>query len=296
MSSLLLLRRSCSVWAARRLPIATTTTTRYLSDNDKTFVDADGLLHKKTEVKDPVFAKDLNLERLLENNRRWRDAKRKKDPSYFERLATGQAPEFLYIGCSDSRVPANEIMGVGPGTVFVHRNVANLVVATDVNLMSCLQYAVEHLNVQHIIVTGHYDCGGVKAAMQRRELGVIDNWIRNIRDVYRLYKEELDAIPDEEGRHRRLVELNVIEQCLNLYKTGVVQKRRLETFHDPNIDHAYPRIHALVFDPAEGLLNRLKVDFRGEIESVRHIYDLYDSEEFKRVPFFKDECNPLEEA
>jgi carbonic anhydrase len=169
----------------------------------------------------PWFADDVDLEHLLSNNRRWRDAKLLKDDKYFERLAQGQRPKFLYIGCSDSRIPSNEIMGVGPGAVFVHRNVANLVVATDVNLMSCLQYAVEALQVHHILVTGHYDCGGVKAAMTKTDHeGMLQHWIRNIRDVYRTHREELDAIADEEARHRRLVELNVMEQCLNLYKTG----------------------------------------------------------------------------
>ena len=156
----------------------------------------------------------------------------------FFKLATGQEPTYLWIGCSDSRVPENKILGVQPGEVFVHRNVANVVAHADTNLLSVLTYAIEALSIRHILVVGHYDCGGVRAAMNnQRALGgdsstVIDNWLTGVRDVYRLHADELDAIEDPEERHRRLVEKNVVEQCLNVFKTGVVQHHRLKTFHN----------------------------------------------------------------
>lgn len=176
----------------------------------------------------------------------------------FFKLATGQEPTYLWIGCSDSRVPENKILGVQPGEVFVHRNVANVVAHADTNLLSVLTYAIEALSIRHILVVGHYDCGGVRAAMNnQRALGgasstVIDNWLTSVRDVYRLHADELDAIEDPEERHRRLVEKNVVEQCLNVFKTGVVQHHRLKTFHNKeeyDTSFAFPRVHALVFDP-----------------------------------------------
>ena len=162
-----------------------------------------------------------------------------------------------------------------PGEVFVHRNVGNLVVGSDLNVLSVLEYAVQHLNVQHIIVTGHYDCGAVRASTKKQDLGLLENWIRTIRDVYRFHHVELDAIPDEEAKHRRLVELNVMEQCLTIYKTAVVQRKRKETFENKTSDFAYPRIHAMVFDPKVGILNRIPVNFKETVADFRHIYDLY---------------------
>jgi carbonic anhydrase len=164
-------------------------------------------------------------ERLLENNVAWAQARIKEDPHFFERLSALQAPEFLWIGCSDSRVPANQITGTHPGEIFVHRNIANVVVHTDVNLSAVLDYAVNHLKVKHIIVCGHYGCGGVKAAMTRHDYKpILNKWLRNIKDVYRHYSEELDAIADEEQRADRLVELNVKEQVMNLAKMSTIQK------------------------------------------------------------------------
>ena len=160
-----------------------------------------------------------------------------------------------------------------PGEVFVHRNVGNLVVGSDLNVLSVLEYAVQHLNVQHIIVTGHYDCGAVRASTKKQDLGLLENWIRTIRDVYRFHHVELDAIPDEEAKHRRLVELNVMEQCLTIYKTAVVQRKRKETSEHHTF--TYPRIHAMVFDPKVGILNKLPVDFKQTTEDLSHIYDLY---------------------
>src|SRR6187200_1093736 len=165
-----------------------------------------------------------SYEKLLQENKEWATGKIAVDPAYFDRLSHLQTPEFLWIGCSDSRVPANEITGTQPGEIFVHRNIANMVVHTDVNLLSVLQYAVEVLKVKHIIVCGHYGCGGVKAALTHRSYGIINKWLRNIKDVHRIHREEIDAITDEELQVDRMVELNVQEQVFNLAKTSIVQK------------------------------------------------------------------------
>src|SRR5689334_18048958 len=166
-----------------------------------------------------------SYEKLLLENKAWASEKVKDDPEYFQRLAQLQTPEFLWIGCSDSRVPANEITGTQPGEIFVHRNVANMVVNTDVNLLSVLDFAVNHLKVKHVIVCGHYGCGGIKAATTNTDYKpVLNMWLRNIKDVYRLHRPELDAIKDEESRCDRLVELNVEEQVRNLAKTSIVQR------------------------------------------------------------------------
>jgi carbonic anhydrase len=164
------------------------------------------------------------LNRLLDNNKAWAAENLQRDPEYFSRLAKLQSPEFLWIGCSDSRVAANVITGTQPGEVFVHRNIANMVVHTDLNLLSVLEYAVNFLKVTHVIVCGHYGCGGVAAAHGHKNLGIINNWLRNIEDVYRFHRDELDRIGDEEKRINRLVELNVQEQVLNLAKTSIIQK------------------------------------------------------------------------
>ena len=204
-------------------------------------------------------------EQIFQNNREWAEAQLREDPEYFNRLAREQRPDFLYIGCSDSRVPANQIMGLSPGDVFVHRNVANLVNNVDLNVMSVINYGVRHLDVKHIILCGHYGCGGVKAAMQPRDLGILNPWLRNIRDVYRLHKAELDAIGSEAERYDRLVELNVTEQCINIIKTAAVQKSFLE--------RGFPTVHGWVFDMRTGLLKDLGIDFR---ETLRHIQEVYD--------------------
>lgn len=165
-----------------------------------------------------------SYEKLLLENKAWANERVLQDPGYFQRLADVQTPEFLWIGCSDSRVPANEITGTQPGEIFVHRNIANMVVHTDLNLLSVLEYAVSHLKVRHIIVCGHYGCGGVKASMSQHNLGIINKWLRNIKDVYRIHQEEVDALPNLDEKTDRLVELNVQEQVLNLAKTSIVQK------------------------------------------------------------------------
>jgi carbonic anhydrase len=207
-----------------------------------------------------------SYEQIFENNKRWVASKLAEDGQFFEKLAKEQRPDYLYIGCSDSRVPANEIMGLEAGEVFVHRNIANLVNNIDLNIMSVINYAVRHLEVKHIIVCGHYNCGGVKAAMQPQDLGLLNPWLRNIRDVYRLHKQELDAIQDTTQRYNRLVELNVQEQCLNVIKTAVVQQSY--------IAKGFPTVHGWVYDLHNGLLIDLKIDFEGLLREIQQIYDL----------------------
>lgn len=203
---------------------------------------------------------------VFENNRNWVKSNIERDPDFFKRLATGQEPDFLFIGCADSRVPANEIMGLSPGDVFVHRNVANLVVNTDINAQSVIEYAVGHLDVKHIVVCGHYGCGGVAAAMQPADLGLLNGWLREIRDVYRLYQKELDAIEDQDARYRRLIELNVQEQCVNVIKTAVVQKTYFKAGH--------PIVHGWVYDISNGLLRDLEIPFTEILAEIKQIYDL----------------------
>ena len=188
--------------------------------------------------------------KLLENNKEWVARKIKQDPDYFNRLANGQKPPVLWIGCSDSRVPANEIIGAEPGEVFVHRNIANMVVHSDMNLLSVLDYAVNVLQVKHIIVCGHYGCGGVQTAMTNKHVGIIDNWIRHIKDVYRFHQKELNEIEDEKARFNRFVELNVMEQVLDLAKTSIVQGA-WESGQEVHV-------HGWVYDVKDGLINDLK--------------------------------------
>lgn len=211
----------------------------------------------------------IPYDQLFENNRRWAAARTAQDPRFFEKLTAEQDPGYLYIGCADSRVPANEIMGVGPGDVFVHRNIGNVVANTDLNVGAVIEYAVVYLKVRHIIVCGHYDCGGVRAAMQPRDLGILNPWLRNIRDVYRLHEAELGAIADEARRYERLVELNVEEQCLNVIKTAAVQRAYL---HD-----GAPVVHGWVFDLREGHLRDLEIDFEARLRDIQKIYNLMDA-------------------
>lgn len=208
-------------------------------------------------------------ENLFENNRRWVERMAQQDPDFFEKLASDQHPDYLYIGCSDSRVPANDIMGLEPGEVFVHRNVANLVVNTDLNVTAVIEYAVRVLQVKHIIVCGHYGCGGVRAAMQPEDLGILNPWLRNIRDVYRLHRDELRMIEQEKARYDRLVELNIEEQCINVIKHACVQEAYLET--------GYPQVHGWVFDLKNGVLQDLSIDFPRILEGVQELYDLSGS-------------------
>jgi carbonic anhydrase len=207
----------------------------------------------------------MNINYVFENNKKWIKEKLAVDSNYFEEMGKGQNPELLYIGCSDSRVTAEDLMGLGPGEVFIHRNIANMVIGTDLNAMSVVEYAVVHLQVNHVVVCGHYGCGGVKAAMQSADLGILNPWLRNIRDVFRIHKTELNAITDEEKKYERLVELNVEEQCVNLIKTASVQK----AYRDHGL-----KVHGWVFDIHTGELIDLKIDFEGILENIMEIYHL----------------------
>ncbi|WP_142686279.1 carbonic anhydrase [Chitinophaga polysaccharea] len=206
---------------------------------------------------------------IFENNKQWIATKKATDEQFFEKMADTQKPDYLYIGCSDSRVPTNEIMGLEAGEVFVHRNIANLVPNIDLNVMSVINYAVVHLEVKHIIVCGHYNCGGVKAAMQAKDLGILNPWLRNIRDVYRLHMDELNAITDEHARYNRLVELNTQEQCINVIKTAAVQKSY--------VAKGFPTVHGWVYDLKNGALKDLEIDFEGVLHEIQKIYDLTGS-------------------
>lgn len=207
-----------------------------------------------------------SYKQLFENNQKWIEERLSVNKDFFEQLAKDQNPEYLYIGCSDSRATAEELMGLGPGEVFVHRNIANLINNTDLNVMAVINYAIRHLGVKHIIVCGHYNCGGVKAAMMPQDLGLLNPWLRNIRDVYRLHKTELNAITDEKKRYDRLVELNVEEQCVNVIKTAALQLQ--------NRDKGYPEVHGWVFDIHSGKIIDLNVDFEGILKEIKDIYDL----------------------
>ncbi len=206
------------------------------------------------------------FEQFFENNKKWVADKLDIDPDYFENLSKGQHPEYLYIGCSDSRVTAEDLMGVGPGEVFIHRNIANLVVSTDNNLNAVVQYAVEHLKVKHIIVCGHYECGGVKAALNPTDMGQLNSWLQTLRDVYRFHQAELDAITDQQKRFDRLVELNVREQCINIIKIDHVQRSWYRT--------GYPKVWGWVFNVRTGGINDLGLVAEEEFASIRKIYDL----------------------
>jgi carbonic anhydrase len=205
------------------------------------------------------------FEKIFENNAKWVAEKLAVNPDYFTNLSKGQKPEILYIGCSDSRVTAEDLMGVQPGEIFVHRNIANMVISIDMNVMSVINYAVRHLKVNQIVVCGHYFCGGVKAAMQPNDMGILNPWLRNIRDVYRLHKEELNALTNEDEKYNRLIELNVQEQCVNLIKTAAVQEAHKERGL---------QVHGWVFDVHSGKLIDLKIDFPKILSEIMEIYKI----------------------
>ncbi|MCB9230116.1 MAG: carbonic anhydrase [Bacteroidia bacterium] len=209
----------------------------------------------------------MNIEQVFINNKKWVMSRLLVDENYFQDLSKGQNPDLLYIGCSDSRVTAEDMMGVEPGEVFVHRNIANMVSSLDFSAQSVINYAVNHLKVNHVVVCGHYYCGGVQAAMQAKDLGILNPWLRNIRDVYRLHRKELDSIENEEERYKRLVELNVQEQCVNVIKTADVQ-------------YAYKerglKVHGWVFDVKTGKLIDLKLNFDEILQNISEIYRLLD--------------------
>jgi carbonic anhydrase len=205
---------------------------------------------------------DNSYQRLIDGNRRYSLEKKFDDPEYFKNLSLGQKPEYLWIGCSDSRVPANEVTNTDAGEIFVHRNIANLVVHTDFNVLSVLEYAVKYIGVKHIIVCGHYGCGGVKASMTNQKHGYVDNWLRNIKDVYNKYDSELNSIKDMDKRTDRLTELNVIEQVRNLAKTSIVQEAwKTRELH----------LHGWVYGINSGLVTDLKIIHDGK-EDIEDIY------------------------
>lgn len=205
-----------------------------------------------------------SYEQLLIENKAWASGILKVDPEYFVKLSQLQTPEYLWIGCSDSRVPANQITGTQPGEIFVHRNVANLVINTDVNVLSVLDYAVNHLKVKHVIVCGHYGCGGIKAAIARQDFKpVLNMWLRNIKDVYRIHRSELDLIFDEEKKADRLVELNVMEQVFNLAKTSIIQRAWK--------NEQRPDLHGWVYGLKDGIIKPVY-----EMKAGTHIDELYE--------------------
>lgn len=205
------------------------------------------------------------LENIFKNNEAWIRKHTLENPDFFTELNKGQNPDVLYIGCSDSRVTAEDLMGLKPGELFVHRNIANVVNAIDLNAQSVINYAVDHLKVNHIVICGHYSCGGVKAAMEAKDLGILNPWLRNIRDVYRHHKNELNAIEDSEERYDRLVELNVEEQAINVVKMAAVQKAMRKRGM---------QIHGWVFDMKNGKLIDLKIDFGKVLKEIMEIYNL----------------------
>ena len=204
-----------------------------------------------------------SYKKLFDNNKNWVEGVTTANPEFFSTLAQGQSPEFLWIGCSDSRVPANDVTGTAPGDIFVTRNIANMVVHTDMSMLSVLDYSVNVLGVKHVMVVGHYGCGGVKAAMGNKQVGLIDNWLRNIKDVYRLHEKELDAITNETERFNRLVELNVREQVLNLTKTSIIQNAWA--------NGQELLVHGLIYDVHTGLLKDLDISV-GDVSKVKSVY------------------------
>ncbi|MFI3269510.1 MAG: carbonic anhydrase [Rikenellaceae bacterium] len=204
---------------------------------------------------------------IFENNKKWVDRKLAANKNYFKELSMKQSPEYLYIGCSDSRVSIEKLMGLQPGELFVHRNIGNIVVGTDGNINAVIQYAVEHLHVKHIIVCGHYNCGGIKSAMHPTDMGQLNGWLQVIRDVYHAHREELDAIENIEDRYDRLVELNVREQCLNVMKIDHVQRSW--------VSNQYPEVHGWIFDIRTGFLKDLNLNTRELFNEVEDIYNIH---------------------
>ncbi len=209
---------------------------------------------------------DDKYNKIFDNNKKWVSDKVNSQKDFFQRHYENQNPDYLYIGCSDSRVPANEITGLDMGDLFVHRNIANVVANNDINTMSILQYAVEVLKVKHIVVCGHYGCGGIHAAMQPHSFGVLDNWLRNVRDVYRFHKLELDEYKEEEAKMDRLAELNVEEQCMNVIKNAAIQ--------ESYILNNKPQVHGWIYDMRNGILKDLHINFEEMLHKVQEIYNL----------------------
>mmetsp|Transcript_4207 Transcript_4207/g.4316 ORF Transcript_4207/g.4316 Transcript_4207/m.4316 type:complete len:282 (-) Transcript_4207:252-1097(-) len=235
---------------------------------------------------------ERGLDSLMSSNKKWAERMAVENPAYFETNRLGHSPKILWIGCSDARVPANEILEESAGNVFVHRNIANMVINTDVSCMSVIQYAVDYLKVKHIIVCGHYDCGGVKAALEAADFkSPLENWLRNIRDTFRLHKDEILAIPDKKGRQRRLVELNAVEQAVNVFKVATVQRRRNESrkleaeimryvrgaTDVRKLPFTEPQVHAYAYNPATGELTKLDISehINSHIQELATVYNVY---------------------
>ncbi|KAJ3345336.1 hypothetical protein HDU83_004207 [Entophlyctis luteolus] len=224
---------------------------------------------------------DPELKDILTQSGNWADEMKAREPDFFSRFEKGQFPNYLYIGCCDARVDPTVLMNVRYGDLFIYRNVGNLVNVSDLSVLAAVEFAMDRLKVPHIIVCGHYDCGSVvsfikkavRASYKQMDHGLIENWIRNIRDVQRMHHATLSPMTDEEARHRKLVELNVVEQCLNVLKIGSVQKSRMESYKKTGL--ALPRVHALVFDPTTGDLKKLDVNWKGETKDFDYIYSLY---------------------
>jgi len=221
-----------------------------------------------------------DLAPIFEGNKRWVEVMTKIDPDYFKNLGDGQTPSIMWIGCADSRVPPGRIMGLDAGEVFAVRNVANQVSHMDNSVMSALQFGINALKIPHIVVCGHYACGGVKASMTNVDhTPPLEQWVRNVRDVQRLNAEELRSIEDDNERFRRLVEINTVEQCINLFKTDTVQRMQVKTHDNKDYPFSLPRIHAVVFDPATGELKDLNPDFQKKLKELGDIYDMYSIED-----------------
>ncbi|MBN2669318.1 MAG: carbonic anhydrase [Bacteroidales bacterium] len=218
---------------------------------------------------------DPKYDKIFDDNLKWVQDKTNKQKDFFSRHYEEQTPEYLYIGCSDSRVPANEITGLEMGDLFVHRNIANVVANNDINMMSVLQYAVDVLEVKHIVVCGHYGCGGLNAAMQPHSFGVLDNWLRNVRDVYRFHKLELDEYDNYEAKMDRLAEINVEEQCMNVIKNASIQ--------ESYIRKGIPHVHGWIYDMRNGILKDLKINFEGMLKKVQEIYNLEEDVKLKKL-------------
>jgi len=263
-------------WAAHRLLSAM----GKRGDTPKVFSNANlPPSSSKLKLSDLVAPMDEETTRkLIDNNDKWVNDIQTADRDFFQELAKGQAPEYLYIGCSDSRVTAEQMLGLGPGDVFVYRNIANLISAHDMSVQAALQFAIEVLKVKNIIVCGHYGCGGVKCSTELPDAdrGILEQWLQIVRSIRSRHKEELDAIKDKEMMQRRLVEINVIEQCINVYRNGCFQRARRQTAGDENIKIPLPRIHPLVFDIGTGKLKRLDVDWPKVMACLGEVYDLYD--------------------
>jgi len=254
---------------------------RWYADTPTVYLSNPNLAPSTSSVKlsnVPMSMDEDTTRILIDNNHKWVEDIQTIDPNFFKELATGQSPEYFYIGCSDSRVPPEQMLGLGPGDVFIYRNIANQIPVHDISIHAALQYAVEVLKVKSILVCGHYGCGGIKASTERPgvDRGILEQWLQVVRSTYSRHQEELGAIKDESMMLRRFVEINVIEQCINVYRSGCFQRSRLGTANDERSKMALPRVQPLVFDIGTGKLKQLVVDWAKVMASLGEVYDLYD--------------------